>query len=724
MSLTYSEAFTRLVAPAYHVWGNVLREELRPEAQELNVEAGLDSASAIQIAGGCYNVWNDVQEDVGPVPYANVREVLRNSDIHPVIRHKIQGVAPQNFSASTVLPGVEPKKISMLALVNHVEGGAGAIGNRLFQRRGLVFVQVGIPDDRDKDERYLLDRLYGITQPLTELYQSVVETDGIWINNVISREQTVGGGTFHTVQARFLYDQTFDEPQITSLIELMEPAMATMFTEEEIRNIARIIAEGELQTFRDMLREFAFKTGPKVPADDVDAAIARQTAVDAVKTTADAALPKAGGTLTGPLTLAGAPTEDAQAANKKYVDENTGGLTAAQAEAIAAQEAAARYTNTEKARVATIPDKIDKSLYDRDQAAQDTRIQALVQGGLDDNVLTSAKILARTAVEKAGWRGKIIASHVSAGTSLPPFDEHNDGDVFILAADVANGLNFVDISNRSLVLNAASAGDVMLLLPTRDSKQWVRVGTILGISTRVQAALDKKANEADVPGVVSAALPPFFDITPLPAGIPGSDFPEHIDVVFSEKQTNKAIRSIALNIAGNPGTLDNSTPISAIDAANELRGVLRFNFTAEQRTNLSTSAKRENTLLLTAQVIITFTDDTTFAHDFPFLVNNDIFAIPMRFEQVVGASPATLPEGSYELSAKIIRTGGNAAQAVKRILLSEIGTTDQDFKAQLGQNNAQQGSLRARYAPDSRTLTYSWQGDRTGTSQLRVIGVS
>lgn len=46
---------------------------------------------------------------------------------------------------------------------------------------------------------------------------------------------------------------------------------------------------------------------------------------NAAKQTAEAALPKSGGTMTGPLTLSGAPTSDLQAATKKYVDEAAGG---------------------------------------------------------------------------------------------------------------------------------------------------------------------------------------------------------------------------------------------------------------------------------------------------------------------------------------------------------------------------------------------------------------
>lgn len=50
------------------------------------------------------------------------------------------------------------------------------------------------------------------------------------------------------------------------------------------------------------------------------AANAAQSAADSAQTTADAALPKAGGTLTGALILAAAPTADLGAATKSYVD--------------------------------------------------------------------------------------------------------------------------------------------------------------------------------------------------------------------------------------------------------------------------------------------------------------------------------------------------------------------------------------------------------------------
>lgn len=46
--------------------------------------------------------------------------------------------------------------------------------------------------------------------------------------------------------------------------------------------------------------------------------------VNNVKTTAEGALPKSGGTMTGNLILNAAPTSDLQAATKKYVDDNSG----------------------------------------------------------------------------------------------------------------------------------------------------------------------------------------------------------------------------------------------------------------------------------------------------------------------------------------------------------------------------------------------------------------
>ena len=68
-------------------------------------------------------------------------------------------------------------------------------------------------------------------------------------------------------------------------------------------------------------------TGPPGPPGTGTDATARAAAA-AAKAVADAALPIAGGTMTGKLTLDGAPTDDLHAASKKYVDDNAGATSA------------------------------------------------------------------------------------------------------------------------------------------------------------------------------------------------------------------------------------------------------------------------------------------------------------------------------------------------------------------------------------------------------------
>ena len=68
-------------------------------------------------------------------------------------------------------------------------------------------------------------------------------------------------------------------------------------------------------------------TGPAGPPGAGTDATARAAAA-AAQATADAALSKAGGTMTGKLTLDGAPTSNLHAATKKYVDDNAGSTSA------------------------------------------------------------------------------------------------------------------------------------------------------------------------------------------------------------------------------------------------------------------------------------------------------------------------------------------------------------------------------------------------------------
>ena len=257
---------------------------------------------------------------------------------------------------------------------------------------------------------------------------------------------------------------------------------------------------------------------------------------------------------------------------------------------------------------------------------------------LPDDFVTAAMVLAGTAAEKAAWRGEIGAAHIGAANDLPGLDDHNVGDVWIIAGNPTPGGNsFVDISNQAVVLNDANPFDVMLVFPGGRgvAKQWTRVGTIGGINAAVQAALDAKADLATLPATISEALPPFFSITHAPAGIGGgraaADYPDYIDVVFSEKQTGRTITGATLSIGGAPLPLDASTPISGIDAANELRGLLQFNLTSvgnATRINLAAQVTRHNSRFLPGQLTITFDEGDPHVHDFAWPVQNPAFAIP------------------------------------------------------------------------------------------------
>ena len=86
-------------------------------------------------------------------------------------------------------------------------------------------------------------------------------------------------------------------------------------------------ASGVDQTARDAAA--AAQTTANTADDKADTAITAAANADAdavaAQATADAALPKSGGTMTGKLTLDGAPTSNLHAATKKYVDDNAGG---------------------------------------------------------------------------------------------------------------------------------------------------------------------------------------------------------------------------------------------------------------------------------------------------------------------------------------------------------------------------------------------------------------
>ena len=94
-------------------------------------------------------------------------------------------------------------------------------------------------------------------------------------------------------------------------------------------------------------------------------------AASAAQTTANAAMPKAGGTFTGAVTLAGAPTADLQAATKKYVDD-----AKAAAVSTAASDATTKASAAQSAAATDAKNKADQALKDA-KAYTDTKTAGL-----------------------------------------------------------------------------------------------------------------------------------------------------------------------------------------------------------------------------------------------------------------------------------------------------------------------------------------------------------
>ena len=242
----------------------------------------------------------------------------------------------------------------------------------------------------------------------------------------------------------------------------------------------------------------------------------------------------------------------------------------------------------------------------------------------------------------------------------------------------------------------------------------------VAVRVEVQSAIDAAIRtDAEIAAVARTILPPFLDIQPLPAGISGTAFPDHVDLVFTERMTTKTITDVVLRLGGQQLTLDSGTPVSGIDAT-EAQGILRFGISGTHKTALATAAATAR--FLACEVVTTYSDGTTHQFDFPFLVNNAAFHVPARFEQVVGASPATLPEGSFEISIVGDDTSGSRAHyGILRILLSDIPAADRVFIMRLFNNDDVQVTMR--YAPNTRTLTYSSTSDsNNAVLTMKAIG--
>ncbi len=154
--------------------------------------------------------------------------------------------------------------------------------------------------------------------------------------NVSNLQETVKGltGAMHFVGTS-TSDPTTDGPTIEEHVDGYKEGDVCLYGNKEYiydgENWKEFGDNGDLVTNSELAlylkKEDAETTYAKSADLTSEAKTARaaeqkaQQAADAAKTIADAAMPKAGGTFTGTVTLAGDPTTDNEAATKKYVDD-------------------------------------------------------------------------------------------------------------------------------------------------------------------------------------------------------------------------------------------------------------------------------------------------------------------------------------------------------------------------------------------------------------------
>ena len=166
-------------------------------------------------------------------------------------------------------------------------------------------------------------------------------------------------------------------------------------------------------------------------------------------------------------------------------------------------------------------------------------------------------------------------------------------------------------------------------------------------------------------------IPPYSDITVRPGGIADHVYPESIEVSFARKTTSKSFRTVALTLGGQPGQLDSETPISGLTSF----GRLKFNFAELSRTSLNEASVREDREEVEGTLTFTFTDGTQAFYNFPFPVNNPLFAAPSGGTgDSVAARVYTSTQSGVVLPSVEVTPGRRSSQM--RVLLEWRGRHD------------------------------------------------
>ena len=234
-------------------------------------------------------------------------------------------------------------------------------------------------------------------------------------------------------------------------------------------------------------------------------------------------------------------------------------------------------------------------------------------GEVADNSLLPIKARAGTPVEQKDWRERLNSSHIGLiSRALPAVDNHNTGDLVIIARGGATTVPFREIDDPTTDLLENVAGDVIMLL----AAGWTRIGNLFsgGIAAAAAQAL-ANANAAAL-----ARIAPFAHIQISPHGIRDHvSFPESFKLTFAEPQHNKTVQSVVVDFNGNTAQLSAVTPVSNINTG--VGGVLWYALDQAARDNLATNTGATDEQVPVG-VRINFDDGTFYWFNLPFRVND------------------------------------------------------------------------------------------------------
>ena len=212
-------------------------------------------------------------------------------------------------------------------------------------------------------------------------------------------------------------------------------------------------------------------------------------------------------------------------------------------------------------------------------------------------------------------------------------------------------------------------------------------------------------------------LPPWAVIVPEPAGITGSEFPDHIDFVFTERIGSPAITKAGLIIEGQTDgiALSPTTPVTGVSD----RGRLLFTIAEATRVTLSNNLSTESEASYVLTLVLS--DGRTHVHNGVFLVNDNalrpiplILQPPVAAGNTAGVTSVVLPVGyaTYQNLRLDLWDVGRSRIAEATLSAPVLAAQTAAVNAVLGTTGRQEAHrIEASWTPATRTLAVT-TGDR------------